>query len=251
MSNVKSINGRPLSAQLVPVVHSPEALRGPMQSRPGRRGRAKRDGLVGSRGQAEHVPQSLHLPSAPPSPGQIRDTRQHAGFTREHCAEVCGVTLRMWARWESGASSMPVLAWAWFRVVASGGFVAGGDAWAGWRVWRGLLYNADGWGGFSPEEIHGIPVQYARIAALEKRIRDLEAQLMEARETQPGDPLYKAQCELETVRGVMFLWWRQYKESENPVLKLCAEQMYHAATEACRPSVTIAEAQEKSGRVGQ
>jgi len=249
MSNVKSINGRPLSAQLVPVVHSSEARSGPIQSSP-RRGRAKRGGLVGSRGQAAHVPQSLQLP-APPSPGQIRDTRHYAGFTREHCAEVCGVTPRMWSRWESGASLMPAVSWAWFRVVAAGGFIAGGDAWAGWRVWRGLLYNADGWGGFSPKEIHGIPVQYARIAALEKRIRDLEAQISEAHEARQNDPLFKADSELSMVRGVMFLWWRQYKDSENPVLRLCAEQMYHAATEACRPSVTIAEAQENTGRVSQ
>jgi hypothetical protein len=157
----------------------------------------------------------------------------------------------MWNRWESGASPMPAVSWAWFRVVASGGFIAGGEAWAGWRVWRGLLYNADGWGGFSPEEIHAIPVQYSRIAALEKRIRDLEAHLSDARQVQQNDPLFKADSELSIVRGVMFLWWRQYKDSENPVLRLCAEQMYHAATEACRPSVTIAEAQDKSGHVGQ
>ena len=38
---------------------------------------------------------------------QLRNLRKRLGWTQEKAAEVCGVTVRTWARWEAGDHRVP------------------------------------------------------------------------------------------------------------------------------------------------
>ena len=51
-----------------------------------------------------------------PTPQQIKTARQAAGLTQAAAAQLVGVLLRSWQRWESGERKISATAWKLFKI---------------------------------------------------------------------------------------------------------------------------------------
>lgn len=49
---------------------------------------------------------------------QIKSYRATAKMSQQECADSMGVSLRTWARWESGITKMPFYGWAYFQTLS-------------------------------------------------------------------------------------------------------------------------------------
>lgn len=100
------------------------------------------------------------------------------GVSRAELVAICGVDSATASRWKREKTRMPAAArrLVELRIWGEAEALLGAD-WRGWRFWRdGLLY-APGWRrGWSPGEILTIPYLYGRIAAQERRLRELTAE---------------------------------------------------------------------------
>jgi transcriptional regulator with XRE-family HTH domain len=96
------------------------------------------------------------------------------GLTPADAAARLGTTERTVRRWERGDSTPPAGALLALHLL-------GGDlgsihpAWTGYRLdpRTGYLHAPNG-DGFAPGEVQAIPLQVQRVAALERRLRELE-----------------------------------------------------------------------------
>ncbi|AOU98027.1 hypothetical protein BI364_08690 [Acidihalobacter yilgarnensis] len=89
-----------------------------------------------------------------PNADQIHHQRRlTAGLSEEQAAQIAGVSLRTWRRWERGESPMPTSAWQWFRTVTDGLPLV--KDWEGWGFKDGKLWSPEN-EGFTPGQIRSL-----------------------------------------------------------------------------------------------
>ena len=89
--------------------------------------------------------------------------RHEARLTAIQAAELCGVTLRTWQRWEC-STNPPKAVRELIRLHA--GYL---PLWSGWQVRCGLLWSPEGVC-FAEGELRALPFRYALLAELEKQL---------------------------------------------------------------------------------
>jgi DNA-binding XRE family transcriptional regulator len=50
---------------------------------------------------------------------EIKGVRTRAEMTQQMCADVMGVSLRTWIRWETGATKMPYFGWEYYKIMSA------------------------------------------------------------------------------------------------------------------------------------
>ncbi len=123
--------------------------------------------------------QGLYLPITP-SAEEIRYQRWVVGgLTKEEAADLCDVAKSTWYRWESGSGEMSRTAWAWFRLMTSGGDLSSMHKdWEGWSSFRGRLKSPGG-DKFTAGQILAIPYMQQCIASYKDEATKLRSEISE------------------------------------------------------------------------
>lgn len=118
-------------------------------------------------------------------------------FAPPEARTLCGVDRRTWERWRRGRHRIPRAVLELLRILTLGELPQGGDAWTGWRFWRGELYAPNGWH-FTPGELLGVPLLHAEA-------RRLRNELQQALERRTRAALYLTREEVDQIRQALEL----------------------------------------------
>ena len=187
--------------------------------------------IYGNDNQDPHQkPQELSLPKTSPHTQEIRNQRRNAHLSKKEAAEVCGVTIGNWRKWETGKVAMPRSTWAWFRVKTSGAFVAGGPEWEGWALFEGKLYSPEDWGGLTAAVLRTWPYIHAQLSELRRKVNLLEDELSEAHNqiSAPTPDRARALGQLNTLGLLTGLVMNEYEDSPDKLLKQFSTNLYES-----------------------
>lgn len=112
------------------------------------------------------------------TPAMLREAVCAPGWNKAKAIELLEIHPRTWVRWMRGLSPIPRAPYMLLRLLARGELPQGGETWEGWRFVRGFLVSPENIE-FSAGEVRALPIQYARIAELERLVRSGESLIVE------------------------------------------------------------------------
>jgi hypothetical protein len=191
----------------------------------------------------KHAVQTSALPESSPFVNEIEHQRCVIGFiSKAKAADLCGVDRRTWRRWESGQTYMPRAVWGWFQAATGGGFAAGGPKWDGWNFYRGEICTPEGIS-FKPGEIRSIPFLFRQIHDYERTTEELREETewlkKEIQELRTRRAHAFALGQIDVLGIQMAQLRHEYRESEDPLIRELAEDMWNLLVEACEMKAKV------------
>lgn len=96
--------------------------------------------------------------------------RMLARATQAQAAELFGVSVRTWQRWESEGFA-PIGPRDYFQMLATGVPVRAGSGFSHWKFWNDRLWSPEGVG-FTAGEIRALPMKNQLISTLERTVAE-------------------------------------------------------------------------------